>query len=50
MSLTPSAQRLGVTQQHGVPLLIMPTSPTMLLDSGDIVGLRVMGPLFNLGA
>ena len=50
VSLTPSAQRLGVTQQHGALLLIMPTGPTMLLDSGDTVGPRVMGPLFNLGA
>ena len=43
-------QRLGVTQRHGVPLLIMLMSLIKLLDSGVTVGLRVMGPLFNLGA
>ena len=49
-SLTPSAPLLGVTQGRGVPLLIMPMSPIMLPDIGDTVGLRAMGPLFNLRA
>ena len=50
MSLTPSVPRLGVTQEHGVPLLIMPMNLIMLPGSGGTVGLCAMGPLFNLGA